>query len=116
MKSAEQLKELADTYLDDMLEAEAENDYARWSQYFEPQNLAHFSEKEFLESMSDDRKFLGNYVRRHDLGVVCDLQSEYTQCLRFVYHGIFDKAETIMVLGVYEKEDGSCFVNENMYY
>jgi hypothetical protein len=41
-------------------------------------------------------------------------QGEHPGCLRFIWRGIFEKGEAVIILGIHEK-DATWFVNENVY-
>ncbi len=120
MEDIEKKIVFAEKYLDAMIEAEQVRDYSAWVKHYENQNPENFDEKAFQKSMDEDRKELGKYITRKYLGVLNGFNENpqvdtYPNCLRFIWRGIFEKNETLIVLGIHER-DGSYFVNENLYF
>ncbi len=115
MTANNELKEIAEKYLDEMIAADSNGDYAAFTQRFEPENLMDFDPEKFQGDIDEMREDLGEYNSRVYLGSLNGHDKSAPNCQRFVWKGIYEKNETLIVVGVYEKE-GVCYVNENMCY
>jgi hypothetical protein len=115
IQPTEQTRQTAEAYLDEMIDAQRRRDYEAWTRHYEKETLEDFDEADSLRAIDNDLANLGGYIRREYLGVVNGDQGEHQGCLRFVWRGIFEKNEAVIILGIHEK-DGRFFVNENMYH
>lgn len=109
----------AEAWLDEMLDAETRLDFKAWTKRFEAASLQNFGETRFRKDMHCIREDLGSYQRREFLGTVKgrkdpDFPDKYPDCLRYIWRGIFEKSETIVVVGLHQR-DGELFVNEFTY-
>lgn len=113
MDDYREIQKMAEVYLDEMLKADQDGNYQAFIKRFEQVDVDHFSEETFLADVELMREELGEYRNRHYLGML-SMKSDkgIEQTLRFVWRGIYDKNEALIVLGIHNK-DGIWFVNEN---
>lgn len=110
---------VAEEFVDEMLAAEEKLDYQLFVKRFEKKDVDNFGESRFTKDMYAIRTDLGAYQRRERLGVLngfedADNAGRYPGCIRYVWRGIFEKNDTLMVLGIHKKDD-IFYVNEFMY-
>lgn len=115
----ENTQKIAEQYLDEMLEAEESVDYQSFVARFEKQDVANFGQSRFKKDMYSIREDLGEYRSREYLGALkgfndVDRSDRHSGCTRHVWRGIFEKNETLIVVGIHEK-DGVYHVNEFTY-
>ncbi|MEE9322323.1 MAG: hypothetical protein V3U76_17925 [Granulosicoccus sp.] len=119
MNSKGSTQKIAEQYLDEMLDAEETVDYQSWTKRFEKQDIANFGESRFKKDMYLIREDLGEYRSREFLGLLkgfkdVDHVDKHPGCIRYVWRGNFERNETIIVVGVHER-DGVLYVNEFSY-
>jgi len=109
----------AEQFVDEMLEGEAELSFAKFTQRMEKKYLVDFSEREFQRDMREIREDFGDYVDREFLGCLegnsdPEFTAKYPKQLRYVWRGIFEKNELLMIAGIYCK-DGTHHVSGFRY-
>ena len=108
----------AEQFLDEMIEAEQELSYAKFTRRFEKKYLVGFLEHHFQKDMREIREEIGNYISREFLGCVSGKQVEgdnrYPNLVRYVWRGVFDKNEVLITVGIYSI-DGNYYVCEARY-
>lgn len=110
---AEELK-IAEAFLSEMLEADRLGDYEGFVKHFDGADLEGFNESLFLEDTELMRDELGAYKDRSFLGSLEGFQcEEHPGALRFVWRGIYEKNEALIILGMHKKA-GAWRVNENV--
>ena len=112
--------EIAELYLDEMLEAEKLLDFDKWIQRREQKYLGNSNERAFRHEMYSFRENYGDYVRREYLGSTpgyenSALEHRYPKAVRHLWRGIFEKKETLITCGFYQKH-GTYYVNEFVYH
>jgi len=110
---------LAEQYLDEMLAAKEELDYAKFTQRMEPETLEEYTEKNFLRSMKNIGEDLGNYVSRKYFGQmdgqrVHAIQGKYPENVRHVWRVTFEHGVTIIYVGLFRR-NGKDHVNEILF-
>lgn len=100
----------AEQYLDSVVEAFMEQNYEKATQYTEEKYLVHSTEREFRRDVLNTREELGAYVRREFLGSLKaetypDEADTYPDHFRYVWRGIFEKNEGLLIMGLYLKND-----------
>ena len=110
----------AEQYLDEMLAAERDSDYGAFTRRFERKDLENFGESRFRKEMFAVREDFGEYRDREYLGslkgfVDADRPDRHPGCVRYVWRAVFEKNETVIVVGLHER-DGKVHVNEIMSY
>ena len=120
MAADEITRATAERYLDEMLAAESDTDYRAFTRRFEPKDLEDFGESRFKKSMYAIREDLGEYRDREYLGslrgfVDADRPDRRPGGVRHVWRGVFEKNETVIVVGLHER-DGKVHVSEIMSY
>jgi len=110
---------LAEEILDEMIEAEStdDGDYELFTKHMD--NVDDFGPSRFKKELMMIREDYGNYKSRVYLGslkghVNPDNPNKYPGLVRFNWRGIFEKNETLITLGLYER-DGKHVVKEIMY-
>ncbi len=112
VENQDELK-IAEEYLSEMLEADREGDYQKFTERFESVDSSEFNEDIFLSDVKQMSEDLGQYKKRIYLGSLKTLNMNGAEkSLRFVWRGFYEKNEALIVLGIHRK-DGIWFVNEN---
>lgn len=121
MNEDEELLILAESYLEEMVEAELEEnqDYELFTKRFDSETKRDFGPSRFKKEMLCLYEDLGRYVTREYLGslkghIDQDDPERHPGCVRFVWRGVFEKNETLITMGIH-KVDGVYYVNEIMY-
>jgi len=109
-------EQIAEQYLDELLEGLAEKDYAKVSRHMDEEESKDFTEKEFLRMHSDLLEDLGPYVSREYLGSISgeskvEPQQEYPEGVRHVWRGVFEKHQVFIHVGIYQK-NGTHYIAE----
>ncbi len=109
----------AEEVLSEMIQAEDSDtgDYELFVKHFD--DVSDFGPTRFKKELLCIREDLGSYQSREYLGALKghidpDYPDKYPECVRFNWRGIFEKNETLITLGRYEK-DGKFVVREIMY-
>lgn len=110
---------VAEEFVDEMLDAEEKLDYQLFVKRFEKKDVDNFGESRFTKDMYAIRTDLGAYQSRELLGVLNgfedgDNAGKHPGCIRYVWRGIFEKNDTLMVLGIHKKDD-IFYANEFRY-
>jgi len=103
----------AEQFLSEILEAEEEWNYAKYTQRWEKLYLVAYPEHRFLRHCRIDGEDLGKFVQRDFLGCVAykeDPEGRYPNRVRFVWRAYYERQEAIRTLGIYCK-NGSYFVS-----
>ncbi|UTD54415.1 hypothetical protein [Halomonas sp. MS1] len=107
----EELK-IAEKYLAEMLKADQNRDYASFIKRYETVDSG-FSEDVFIKDVEAMKDELGTYKERVYLGSLnCSGKGSPQRSLRFVWRGIYEKNEALIVLGIHQNA-GVWYVNEN---
>lgn len=119
MIGTEEMRRIADDYLDEMLEAEDKLDYQMFVQRLEKRDVDNFGESRFTKDMYSIRTDLGAYKSREFLGSLNGFQNvdspdRHPECVRYVWRGLFEKNETLIIVGIHKKDD-VFYVNQFTY-
>jgi len=96
----------AELFLSEVLEAEEEGNYAKFTQRWEQIYLVAYPEHRFLRHCRIDGEDLGKYVRRDFLGCVAcntDPEGRYPNKVKYVWRAYYERQEAILTLGIYFK-------------
>ncbi len=109
----------AEQFVDEMLEGGAESNYKKFTQRFEGKYLVHFTEKVFLREGRGIREDLGVYKSREFLGCVNgdpdpENMAKYPNELRYLWRGVFEKNEVLMIACIYCKDGIYCVSGFNL--
>jgi len=112
-------RQLAEQYLDEMLTAKEELDYAKFTQRMEAETLEEYTEKHFLRGMKNIGEDLGNYVSRKYFGQmdgqrVHAIQGKYPENVRHVWRVTFEHQVSIVYVGLFRRK-GKDHVNEILF-
>ncbi|MEM7619778.1 MAG: hypothetical protein AAF228_04840 [Pseudomonadota bacterium] len=99
------LRTIAESYLDEMLEAERTRDFKAWTNRFNDDDLEGFSEEIFLSDLDRMEKNLGVYKSREFFGIVkgpknISAKDSLSPSFRFVWKAIFEKNEALIIVGI----------------
>jgi len=111
-------RELADQYLDELLEAEKEVSHAKFTRRFEQQYIINFTERNFQRQMRNMQEEFGAYVKRMYLGCLkgeaeSELRDRHPGLVRHIWRGIFERAELFLIVGIYHKDGTHYIANAN---
>jgi len=100
----------AEQFLDEMLGAGAEGSYKKFTQRFEEKYLVHFTEKVFRREMRGIQEEFGAYMGREFLGCLIgdtdpETKAKYPNELKYLWRGVFEKREVLMVACIYCKDE-----------
>lgn len=109
-------QQIAEQYLDEMLEGHLEMNYGKITKYVAEDELDDYTEKEFLRMHADLNEDLGPYVNREYLGAISgesriETVQDYPEGIRHVWRGVFEKHEVFIHLGIFLK-NGTHYVAE----
>ena len=102
-------QQIAEKYLDEMLEAGLETSYAKATQRFEQAYLINFSETDLRRDLRDIHENVGEYVNREYMGSLngasrADYAERYPDLVRHIWRGVFERGELLIIVGIYLKE------------
>ncbi len=105
----------AEQFVDEIIEGGAESSYEKFTQRFEEKYLVQFTKKRFLREVRGIREDFGEYKSREFLGCVNgdtdpENRAKYPNELRYLWRGVFEKNEVLMVACIYCK-DGTYHVS-----
>jgi len=119
MKVDKSLLAFAEEILDEMIQAGSTDpeDYELFVKHFD--QIDNFGPTRYKKEMMCIREELGNYKSREYLGALKgqvnpDNPDKFPGFVRFNWRGVFEKNETLVTLGLYQKE-GKYVVREIMY-
>jgi len=115
MPSIEHLRAFADRCVIEVAQAIRDRDFENFNRHFDPNLPDDFTEADFLHEIDEERDGLGLLQSHKSLGHVKGNQDEHPGSIRFVYSGVFTKAEAVIILCVHER-DGTPYLNEHVYY
>lgn len=121
MKDDPKLLAMAEQFLDEMIEAELEENanYELFTQRFDKDTLSDFGPSRFKKEMLCINEDLGRYQKREYLGslkgfIDIDNPNKRPNCIRYNWRGVFEKNETLITMGIHNIGD-VYYVNEIMY-
>lgn len=106
--------QLAEQYLDEMLEAHSELNYAKMTKHMSKPGLEEYPEKEFLRTHSDLNEDLGPYINREYLGSIDGVpfyesqEKRFPEAIRHVWRGVFEQHEVFVHLGICTENGVRC--------
>ncbi len=104
---------VAEKYLDEMIAADAANDYEAFIRPFIVNE--DFTKEKFEADVAEMQPVMGEYVSREYLGSLKGNDDDHKDSIRFVWKGIYEKQETVIVVGIVQKE-GKWFAIEGMWH
>jgi hypothetical protein len=108
----EELK-IAEEYLAETLKADSDGDFDGFVRRFDKRDLEGFSKDIFYADIESMREELGAYKSRSYLGSLQGFRDEeHPGCLRFVWRGVYEKSEALIIIGIH-KVDGVWYLNES---
>jgi len=114
MKAPLLTREIAEQYLDEMIEAERHFDYKVWCRRWEDTIYKEFPEGLFTSETQETFDDLGQYLSREYIGCETDYDSGEVSRKRFVWRSTCEKGQCIITVGIHEV-DGTVYLNEEMY-
>ncbi len=105
--------EVAEKYLDEMLEADRVGDYQGFIKRFDDNELDQFNEEDFHEDVNLMLEDLGAYKNRTLLGHLNGfVDPKYPKNSRFVWRANYEKNQALIVVGIHQI-NGVWYVNES---
>ena len=103
-------KAIAESYLDEMLEAERNRDFQAWRKRWQEHDLKGLDEKAFLSDLDAMDEELGSYKERVYFGVLNNQKrlSQDTHALMsltLVWRMIYEKNEALTILGIRRRDE-----------
>ncbi|NOZ84148.1 MAG: hypothetical protein GXP60_04985 [Epsilonproteobacteria bacterium] len=104
-KYVEELK-IAEKYLDETIKADKEGDFEGFVRRFDKRDLEGFTKDAFHKDVERMKNGLGDYISRSYLGSLEGFRDKnHPECLRFVWRGIYEKSEVLIIVGIHKKDD-----------
>ncbi len=103
---------VAEKFLYQLETAEKERDFEKYTSNFSRRMIDTFTKEMFLKELDEMAEEMGEYKERH---FMCSLNDFKPHCTRFVWKVIFEKGETIVIIGIFA-ENGLYKINEHYYY
>lgn len=102
-------QKIAEEFLEEMLDAKSELNYAKFTQRMNPEILEEFTEKRFLRAMRNLREDYGPYVNRHYLGAIngghySEPVSKYPGKVRHIWRGVFENQEVFITVSIFIRD------------
>ncbi len=110
-----EFKAAAEQFLDQMIEADRNRDFALFMKNFDSEEYKtckEYTKGNYLKDIDEHESDLGNYCSREYLGCV---KGRFPDSYRFVWKGICEKNDVVIIVGVVKK-NSRFFVTENMYH
>lgn len=104
---------VAEEYLDQMIAADAANDYEAFIKPFIVNE--EFTQEKFEADVAEMQPLMGAYVSREYLGSLKGNDDDHKDSLRFVWKGTYEKEEALIVVGIVMIE-GNWFAIEGMWH
>ncbi len=107
-------QQMAEQYLDEMLEAHSELNYAKMTKRMNKEDLEEYTEKEFLRHHADLNEDLGPYINREYLGSIDGVpfyepaEKKFPEAIRHVWRGVFEQHEVFIHVGIYTENGLRC--------
>lgn len=100
-----------------MIAADAAKDYdAFLAPYDRADDADRDFTKEYFEADADEMLAeMGAYKSREYLGCVKGDDEKHKGCLRFIWKGIYEKKEVVIIVGIHPR-DGEWYANEGMWH
>lgn len=112
----DEARAIAETFLDEMMEAERTRDFKAWSQRWEGGDPG-ITEDYFLKDIDEVEEEMGSYLRRDYMGFLKGMVHQSTETVyhmrhRFAWRFYFEKNEALITIGIHQK-DGVWYPFEN---
>lgn len=104
---------VAEKFLDEMIAADAANDYEAFIRPFVVDE--EFTREKFEADVAEMQAAMGEYKSREYLGSLKGNDTDHKDSLRFVWKGFYEKEEALMVVGICQI-DGDWFAIEGMWH
>jgi len=109
-------QQIAEQYVDKILEAYAELSYAKVTRLIEKEELEDLTEKEFLRVTKDLHEDVGSYVSREYMGSIegapfNEPVDKFPEASQHVWRGKFEKHTVLIIIGIYIK-DGIRYIGD----
>jgi len=108
----------AEQYLDEILEAESELNYAKFVKRREERYLPNFTERDFNRAVRNLNEDCGACISREYMGsindILADVTGNFPGNVKHLWRGVCEKGEVFIVLGIYQR-DGKDYVSHVNY-
>jgi hypothetical protein len=106
-------KAIAEAFLKEMLEADDTGNYDLFVKHYEAKDLIGFSIERFKNDIKHMQERNGMNLGYDYLGALKGyLDEDHDGCYRFVWKGLYEKREALIVIGIHRK-NGIWYVNES---
>lgn len=97
---------IAESFLDEMLEAEKNNDYEAWIVRFEAVDLQGFSKEIYAKDIYEMNEKMGAYKHRMFLATLrAKKGDDDSESYKFAWKGVYEKEDVIMIVGIHKKDN-----------
>ena len=115
MSSVEKFKAFADACVPQLARASQNGDFKNYNKHFDPELPCSWTEADFKIEIAEEQDGLGLLQEHRYLGHVKGNQEEHPGSIRFVYSGVFTRAEGLIILCLHER-NGKPYLSEHVYY
>jgi hypothetical protein len=106
-------KAIAEKFLKEMLEADDTGNYELFIKHYEEKDLVDFSMERFQNDIKHMQARNGMNLGYEYFGALQGYRDDnHDNCFRFVWKGIYEKRETLIVIGIHHKDD-TWYINES---
>lgn len=106
MTDLKEERAIAEKYLKEMIEADDKGDYELFIKHIEESQLKGFSKEIFGADIKQMHARNGMNVGYEYLGSLKGMpQEDSEQSVRFVWKGIYEKREAVIIIGIHKKND-----------
>tara|TARA_R110001606_G_scaffold396782_1_gene571577 strand:+ start:2847 stop:3197 length:351 start_codon:yes stop_codon:yes gene_type:complete len=106
-------KAIAENFLKKMLEADDTGNYELFIKHYEEKDLVDFSMERFQNDIKHMQAQNGMNLDYEYFGALQGYRDDsHDNCFRFVWKGIYEKREALIVIGIHHKND-IWYINES---
>jgi len=106
MPEFEREKAIAEGFLKEMLEADETGNYELLTKHYEEKDLIDFSPKRFEDDIKHMQERNGKNLSYKYFGSLQGYrEDDHDGCFRFVWKGIYEKREALIVIGIHRKKN-----------
>ncbi|GAA0226731.1 hypothetical protein [Marinomonas primoryensis] len=113
MLELENEKSIAENFLKVMLEADDTGNYELFIKHYEEKDLVGFSIERFQNDIKHMQARNGMNLGYEYFGALKGYrEGDHDGCFRFVWKGLYEKREALIVIGIHRKDD-TWYINES---
>lgn len=116
MSNLKDEKAIAEGFLKEMLKADETGDYELFIKHYEEKDLVNFSRAGFEDDIKHMNARNGKNLSYEYFGSLQGYRDDdHEGCYRFVWKGIYEKREALIIIGIHRKND-TWFVNTSLVH